>query len=108
VGEHTDPTDGWATEGVAVAYTLVHLEVADFDEWKKLFDADPGGRRQIAKGHILSRSVDNPNEVFVRSEFASVEDAKKFRQQLLDSGALNDLTVKTEPTVVEVVEQETY
>ena len=92
--EHSDPT--------------VHLEVADFDEWKKLFDADPGGRRQIAKGHILSRGVDNPNEVFVRSEFASVEDAKKFRQQLMDSGALNDLTVKTKPTVVEVVEQETY
>lgn len=91
-----------------MAYTVVHLEVPDFDEWKKLFDADPGGRRQIAKGHILSRGIDNPNEVFVRSEFASVEDARTFRQQLLDSGALSAFTVKTEPTVVEVVEQETY
>jgi len=91
-----------------MAYTLVHLEVVDFDEWKKRFDADPGGRRQIAKGHTLSRSVDNPNEVFVRSEFASVEDAKTFRRQLIDSGALDDFTVRTEPTVVEVVEQETY
>ena len=91
-----------------MAYTVVHLEVPDFDEWKKRFDADPGGRRQIGKGHILSRGVDNPNEVFVRSQFASVDDAKKFRQQLIDSGALNDFTIKTEPTVIEVVEQETY
>jgi len=95
-------------KGVAMAYHLVHLEVPDFEEWKKRFDEDPGGRRQIAKGHILSRNVDNPNEVFVRSEFASVEDAKKFRQQLIDSGALNDFTVKTAPTVVEVVEEQTY
>jgi hypothetical protein len=93
---------------VTVAYTIVHLEVPDFDDWKKLFDQDPGGRRQIAKGHVLSRNVDNPNEVFIRSEFASVDDAKRFRQQLLDSGALSDFTVTLGPTVIEVVEQETY
>jgi hypothetical protein len=90
------------------AYTVIHLEVADYNEWKKLFDSDPGGRRLLAKGHMLSRAVDNPNEVFVRAEFASVDDAKKFRQQLLDSGALSHATVKTPPTVIEVVEQETY
>ena len=105
--EHAD-TARASTKGAVVAYTVVHLEVPDFDEWKKRFDEDPGGRRQIATGHILSRGVDNPNEVFVRSEFASVEDARTFRQQLIDSGALNDFTVKTEPTVIEMVEQETY
>jgi hypothetical protein len=91
-----------------MAYMVVHLEVADYDEWKKMFDSDPAGRRELAKGHMISRAVDNPNEVFIRSEFASVDDAKKFRQQLIDSGALNNGTIKTPPTVIEVAEQATY
>jgi hypothetical protein len=91
-----------------MAYMVVHLEVADYDEWKKMFDSDPAGRRELAKGHMISRAVDNPNEVFIRNEFASVDDAKKFRQQLIDSGALNRGTVKTPPTVIEVAEQATY
>ena len=34
---------------------LGHYEVDDFDTWKReTFDADPGGRRQMAKGHVLS------------------------------------------------------
>jgi hypothetical protein len=91
-----------------MAYMVVHLEVADYDEWKKMFDSDPAGRRELAKGHMISRAVDNPNEVFIRSEFASVDDAKKFRQQLIDSGALSNDTIKTPPTVIEVAEQATY
>jgi hypothetical protein len=91
-----------------MAYIVLHLEVADYDEWKEIFDSDPAGRRKLAKGHMLSRAVDSPNEVFIRSEFASVDDAKKFRQQLIDSGALSHATVKTPPTVIEMVEQETY
>ena len=88
---------------------LGHFDVGDFDTWKReVFDADPAGRRQAARGHILSRSVDNPNEVFVRVEFNSVEDAKAFRERLLASGALDRVTVKTPPTVVEVAEEVSY
>ena len=87
---------------------LLHLEVADYDEWKKLFDSDPGGRMGIAKGHVISRGVDNPSDVFVRTEYASVDDARKVRQQLLDSGALNQAVVKTGPTIVEIADQATY
>ena len=63
---------------------LLQIEVADYDEWKKLFDSDPGGRMGIATGHLISRGVDNPNEVFVRTEYASVDDARKVRQQLIE------------------------
>ena len=69
---------------------------------KKLFDSDPGGRKGIATGHTVSRNVDNPNDVFIRTEYKSVEDAKRVRQQLLDSGALNRSTVKTPPTIIVV------
>ena len=87
---------------------VLNLEVDDYDEFKKRFDADPGGRKGIAKGHTISRNVENPNDVFIRTEYASVEDAKKVRQQLLDSGALNNFTVKTPPTIIEVADQAEY
>jgi len=90
------------------AFMLGHFEVGDYDNWKKMFDSDPAGRRETAKGHALSRSVDSPSEVFVRVEFASVGEAKAFRERLLASGALDNVTVKTQPTVVEVAEQVTY
>ena len=53
---------------------VLNLEVEDYDEWKKLFDSDPGGRRGIATGHMVSRNVENPNDVFIRTEYRSVED----------------------------------
>jgi hypothetical protein len=73
-----------------------------------MFDSDPAGRKQSARGHMLSRSVDNPNLVFVRTEFASVDEAKSFRERLLASGALDNVTVKMEPTVVEIADEATY
>ena len=88
-------------------YMLMNFE-ADWDEWKPVFDTDPVGRRQVAKGHSIARSIDNPNDIFLRVEYGSVEDAKDFRERLLASGVLDRFTVKTGPTVVEVAEQETY
>jgi len=88
---------------------MVHqLKIDDFDTWKPFFDADPVGRKEAAKGHVMLRSVDNPNEVFTRVEFDSVEEAKAFRDRLVASGALDRATVLTPPTVVELVENITY
>jgi hypothetical protein len=92
-----------------VAFMVHHIKVEDFDTWKQLFDSDPVGRKQTAKGHVMLRSVDDPNEAFTRVEFASVEDAKAFRDRLVASGALsNAATVLTPPTVVELVENISY
>lgn len=89
------------------AYMLAHFD-ADWDEWKPAFDSDPAGRAQVAKGYIISRGVDNPNDIFVRVEFASVDDAKSFVERLVGSGALTRFTIKTPPTVVEVADSGTY
>ena len=91
-----------------MAFMVHHLKVEDFDTWKGFFDEDPVGRKQAAKGHSMLRSVDNPDEVFTRVEFDSVEEAKAFRDRLVASGALSRATVLTPPTVVEVVENLTY
>src|SRR5919201_4715691 len=87
---------------------VLNLEVDDYDDFKKRFDSDPGGRKGIATGHTVTRNVENPNDVFIRTEYTSIEDAKKVRQQLLDSGALSNLTVKTPPTILEIADPATY
>ncbi len=91
-----------------MAFMVHHLKVEDFDTWKPVFDADPVGRKQVAKSHVMLRGVEDPNEVFTRVEFDSLEDAKSFRERLLASGALDQTTVLTPPTVVELVENITY
>ncbi len=87
---------------------LLHFNTDDYDAWKQRFDSDPAGRRGSATGHSISRAVDDPTAVFVRAEFGSVEEAKSFRQRLLDSGALNGVEVKVGPTVVEQAEHVVY
>jgi hypothetical protein len=64
--------------------------------------------RKLPRATTISRSVDNPSEVFVRVEFASVDEAKSFRERLLGSGALDNVDVKMPPTVVEVADEATY
>lgn len=87
---------------------VMNLETADYDQWKEMFDSDPAGRKDTATGHIVLRSLDNANEVFVRVEFASVDDAKAFRERLLASGVLSRSTIKAGPAVVDLVENITY
>ena len=94
--------------GGTVAFMVHHLKVDDFDEFKSLFDSDPVGRKQAAKGHLMLRSLDNPNEVFTRVELDPLEEAKAFKERLLASGALDRTTVLTPPTVVELIENITY
>jgi hypothetical protein len=87
---------------------IVGVFEGDFDAWKRTFDEDPLGRKQAAKGHTLLRSVDNPNEIFVRIEFDSAEEATSFRDKVRNSNVLQNLTVKVPPTVAEVADQATY
>jgi heme-degrading monooxygenase HmoA len=87
---------------------LVGVMEGDFDAFKRQFDSDPLGRKQVAKGHTLMRGVDNPNEFFVRIEFDSTEDAKAFRDKVRNSDVLQNVTVRFPPTVAEAVDQVTY
>jgi len=81
---------------------------SDFDAFKQQFDSDPLGRKQAAKGHTLLRGVDNPNEIFVRIEFDSAEDAKSFGEKVRGSDVLQNVNVKVPPTVTEMADQATY
>ena len=89
-------------------FVLGVFETRDYETWKQMFDSDPAGRKQSARGHRIFRSVDDPNVVFVRVEFDSTDEAKSFRDRLLASGALDNVTIKTEPTVAEMADEATY
>lgn len=92
-----------------MAYLLANFELDDYDAWKRdRFDQDPAGRKASAKGHQLFRAVDDGNKVFIGLEFDSVDDATSFRERLLSSGALEGITQKVPPTVVEVAEEVEY
>jgi hypothetical protein len=91
-----------------MAFLLMNFEVDNYDEWKQLFDSDPVGRKAVAKGHQIFRAADNPNDVFLGVEYPSADDAKEFRERLVQSGVLDRFTQKGGPTVVEVAEQTTY
>jgi hypothetical protein len=44
----------------------IEYPVADFDGWKKAFDADPVGQKQSGvRQYQIMRPVDNPNYVMV-------------------------------------------
>ena len=87
---------------------LVGVFEGDFDAFKQQFDSDPLGRKQVAKGHTMLRGVDNPNEIFLRVEFASPDEAKSFQEKVRGSDVLANMTVKLPPTVVEMADQATY
>jgi len=87
---------------------IVGVLEGDFDAFKQQFESDPLGRKQVARGHTMLRGVDNPNEIFLRIEFDSAEVAKSFREKVLSSDVLRNVTVKVPPTVTEMVDQATY
>jgi heme-degrading monooxygenase HmoA len=87
---------------------LVGVLEGDFDAFKQRFDSDPLGRKQVAKGHTLLRGVENPNEIFVRIEFDSADDARAFQEKVRNSDVLQNVTAKVPPTVAEMADQVTY
>jgi hypothetical protein len=92
-----------------MAFTLEHLEIDDYDTWKReVFDKDPARRSEIAKRHQVFRGVEDPRQVFIGVEFESVDDATSFRERLLASGALEGIKVKTQSTVVDVADTAEY
>ena len=87
-----------------MTFILTRINVGDYDAWKPQFDRDAPGARVEAKGWRVLRSLDDPGEVFVLVEFASVEDAKEGRERLLRSGVLDRFSDKSGPTLVEVAD----
>jgi biotin carboxylase len=56
----------------------------------------------------MLRGAENPDEIFVRIEFHSADDARTFQDKVRNSDVLQKVTVKVPPTVAEMADQATY
>jgi hypothetical protein len=89
-------------------YILTRIQTRDYDRWKPLFDQDAPGARAKARGHRVLRSQDDPNEVVVLVEFASLEDAAEGRARLIGSGVLERFDDVGGPYLLDVAESAGY
>jgi hypothetical protein len=92
---------------VKSASITARVRVDDFDTWKAMFDKDVPHAREKALGWTLYRGTEDPNEVFIRVDFASVEDATTARNRVLTSGVLDRIPDHTGPVVIQQAETHT-
>ena len=83
------------------AFIITRIHVGDYDTWRPMFDQDRPQARAKAKVQRVFRGVDDPNQVFVFLEFASVDDANEARRRVVDSGVLDRFEDKHGPNVVQ-------
>ena len=78
-------------------YLLVRLRVADYSNWKAIFDSHAGAQKRagLRVTHIM-RNADDPNEVVTLFEAETIAGAKGFvyspevPQSKQDSGVIDD------------------
>ncbi|MEW5874348.1 MAG: DUF3764 family protein [Candidatus Zixiibacteriota bacterium] len=60
-------------------HLLVHHKVADFDEWKRVFDSHATAQREAGL-HIdrIFRGIDDPSEITLLFEVTNLERARAF------------------------------
>ena len=68
-----------------MAQMVALFEIDDYDAWKQRFDLDPVGRDEAATRHAILRNVDNPKEVLLTIEFATIDDARALLERLIAS-----------------------
>jgi hypothetical protein len=71
------------------AFIITRIQTGDYDRWRPMFDQDQPRAREKAQVQRVLRSVDEPNEVFIYLEYASLADANEARARLVSSGVLD-------------------
>jgi hypothetical protein len=82
------------------AFIITRIQVGDYESWRPMFDQDRPQARENATSQRVFRGVDDPNQVFIFLEFASVDDAREAQRRLLESGVLDRFADKHGPNVV--------
>ena len=82
------------------AFIITRIQTGDYDRWRPMFDQDQPRAPEKAQTQRALQSVDDPNEVFIYLEFASLEDANEARERLVSSGVLDRFGDTDGPHVV--------
>ena len=89
---------------MSAASIMTRIRVDDFERWKSMFDRDQPRARESATGYTVYRGLEDANDVFIRVDFASTDDAITASERLLGSGVLERFADRSGPTVVEQVD----
>ena len=82
------------------AFIITRIQTGDYDRWRPMFDQDQPRAREKAQVQRVLRSVDDPNEVFIYLEYASLDDAKEAKERIVSSGVLDRFEDKHGPNVL--------
>ncbi len=82
------------------AFIITRIQTGDYERWRPLFDQDVPRAREHAVSVRVLRGVDDPNEVFIHLEFATIEDAEESRSRLVASGVLDRFPDRHGPNVL--------
>jgi hypothetical protein len=87
----------------------IEHEVPDYDNWKKMFDNDPLGRRESGvRRYRVLRGVDDPNFVMIDLEFDTAEEAERMQGALNDLWGRVDVMRNPQARATELVEAKEY
>jgi hypothetical protein len=71
------------------AFIITRIQTGDYERWRPMYDQDQPRAREKAQTQRVLRSAEDPNEVFIYLEFATLEDANEARERLVSSGVLD-------------------
>lgn len=83
-----------------MATTFVRHKVADYAAWRKVYDDfKPTGRTMGVTAEAVYRAADDPMDITVTHEFATVEAAQKYLTSAEVRGAMDKAGVVGAPTI---------
>ena len=91
-----------------MALMLTGYEVDDYDEWKQLFDSDPGGRKAVAKAIGCTAQSTTRTRFTWPSNTPRRTTHERSLSQLRDAGVFERFRPMFGPTITEVIEESTY
>jgi heme-degrading monooxygenase HmoA len=91
-----------------MAYVLIEHRVGDFETFSKVYADDAARRKRLgARGGVVYRVVDDPDNVIVMLEWDSVEGAREFAGSLELEQAMEWSTSNVATPRVTVLEEAT-
>lgn len=82
------------------AFIITRIQTDAYDRWRPMFDQDRPRAREKAVVQRVLQSTEDPNEVFIYLEYASLEDANEARDRLVSSGVLERFDDTSGPHVL--------
>ena len=83
-----------------MATLFVRHKVADYAAWRRVYDGFAPTQKSLGvTAEAVYRAVDDPNDVTVTHEFATVEAAQAFAGSTEMRAAMHDAGVQGAPTV---------